>query len=169
MRRHIVPLLTGRQQSAITTIGMGEGEACGILDMSRGNDLDVFTGLQRIVIRNWRDGKEDSKEMIVVALRKVTKKKDLEVVLGRYCQPGTSVHGYMWTASLFVTCLLILIVYIIARCSSINTTTFFSLCVRCCPVKDLTGIYELECCRAVRQRSFTAYGSNLAFFRKTYA
>jgi hypothetical protein len=38
----------------------------------------------------------------------------------------------------FVTCLLISVVYIIALCSSINTTTFFSLCVRCCPVKDLT-------------------------------
>jgi hypothetical protein len=45
------------------------------------------------------------------------------------------------TASLmshFVTCLLILVVYIIALCSSINTTTFFSLYVRCCPVLDLT-------------------------------
>jgi hypothetical protein len=54
------------------------------------------------------------------------------------CQPSTSVHGYMWTASLFVTCLLILVVYIIALCSSINTITFFSLYVRCCPLKDLT-------------------------------
>jgi hypothetical protein len=35
-------------------------------------------------------------------------------------------------------CLLILVVYIIALCSSINTTTFFSLDVRCCPVLDLT-------------------------------
>jgi hypothetical protein len=45
------------------------------------------------------------------------------------------------TASLmshFVTCLLISVVYIIALCSSINTTTFFSLYVRCCPVLDLT-------------------------------
>jgi hypothetical protein len=58
--------------------------------------------------------------------------------LSRLCQPGTSVHGYMWTASLFVTCLLILVVYIIALCSSINTITFISLCVRCYPVPDLT-------------------------------
>jgi hypothetical protein len=47
---------------------------------------------------------------------------------------------YMWTASLkwlFVTGLLILVVYIIAHCSSLNRTTFFSLYV-CCPVSDLT-------------------------------
>jgi hypothetical protein len=45
------------------------------------------------------------------------------------------------TASLmshFVTCLLISVVYIIALCSSINTTIFFSLYVHCCPVLDLT-------------------------------
>jgi hypothetical protein len=38
----------------------------------------------------------------------------------------------------FVTCLLISVVYIIALCSFINTTTFFSLYVHCCPVLDLT-------------------------------
>jgi hypothetical protein len=31
-------------------------------------------------------------------------------------------------------------VYIIALCSSINTTTFFSLYVHCCPVLDLTEL-----------------------------
>jgi hypothetical protein len=40
----------------------------------------------------------------------------------------------------FVTCLLISVVYIIALCSSINTTTFFSLYVRCCPALDLTVV-----------------------------
>jgi hypothetical protein len=52
------------------------------------------------------------------------------------------------TASLmshFVTCLLISVVYIIALCSSINTTTFFSLYVRCCLVLDLTADKTLRC------------------------
>jgi hypothetical protein len=35
-------------------------------------------------------------------------------------------------------------VYIITPCSSINTTTFFSLYVRCCPVLDLTRSYLSE-------------------------
>jgi hypothetical protein len=51
------------------------------------------------------------------------------------------------TASLmshFVTCLLIFVVYIIALCSSINTTTFFSLYVRGCPVLDLTALNTPE-------------------------
>jgi hypothetical protein len=52
------------------------------------------------------------------------------------------------TASLmshFVTCLLILVVYIIALCSSINRTTFFSLYVHCCPVLDLTQAIVVPC------------------------
>jgi hypothetical protein len=41
-------------------------------------------------------------------------------------------------------------VYIIALCSSINTTTFFSLYVHCCPVLDLTGLFcSAELDRAV--------------------
>jgi hypothetical protein len=57
-----------------------------------------------------------------------------------FVSPAPQFTGYMWTASLtwlFVTGLLILVVYIIAHCSSLNRTTFFSLYV-CCPVLDLT-------------------------------
>jgi hypothetical protein len=49
---------------------------------------------------------------------------------------GTSeLHLSRHTSSI---ALLILVVYIIALCSSFNTTTFFSLHVSCCPVLDLT-------------------------------
>jgi hypothetical protein len=44
---------------------------------------------------------------------------------------------------LFVTGLLILIVYIIAHCSSLNRTTFFSVYV-CRPVLDLTEMTRLR-------------------------
>jgi hypothetical protein len=76
--------LTDTQRSAITTIGMDELEAFIILDFRRGIDVDVFPGLERIVIRNWPDGKEDIKAKMTMVLRKVTRKEDLEVVFGRY-------------------------------------------------------------------------------------
>jgi hypothetical protein len=44
-----------------------------------------------------------------------------------FVSPAPQFTEYMWTAFLtwlFVTCLLILVVYIIALCSSFNTTTF---------------------------------------------
>jgi hypothetical protein len=62
-----------------------------------------------------------------------------------YVSPAPQFTRYMWNASLtwlFVTGLLILVVYIIAHCSSLNRTTFFSLYVRCCPVLDLTNYMD---------------------------